>query len=109
MTTTMPTTTGSPGSAGRTGATVSPDEWRAATDRHVGALDGIRAVPVVAVLLFHAGVAWFGGGMLGVDMFFALSGFLITSLLVAEYQGPAPCGSGASTSAGLAGCSRRSS
>ena len=86
MTATMPTTTGSPGSAGRTGATVSPDEWRAATDRHVGALDGIRAVPVVAVLLFHAGVAWFGGGMLGVDMFFALSGFLITSLLVAEYQ-----------------------
>ena len=86
MTTTMPTTTGSPGSAGRTGATVSPDEWRAATDRHVGALDGIRAVAVVAVLLFHAGVGWFGGGMLGVDMFFALSGFLITSLLVAEYQ-----------------------
>jgi peptidoglycan/LPS O-acetylase OafA/YrhL len=56
------------------------------TDRRIPALDGIRAVAVVSVLFFHAGVQWFGGGMLGVDMFFALSGFLITSLLVAEHR-----------------------
>ncbi len=56
------------------------------TDHRVPALDGIRAVAVIAVLFFHAGVGWFGGGMLGVDMFFALSGFLITSLLVAEHR-----------------------
>ena len=53
---------------------------------HSGALDGIRATAVIAVLLYHAGVSWFGGGMLGVDMFFALSGFLITTLLVREYE-----------------------
>jgi peptidoglycan/LPS O-acetylase OafA/YrhL len=76
----MPTERGSPGSAD------SSSRWQSATDRHVAALDGIRAVAVMAVLLFHAGVGWFGGGMLGVDMFFALSGFLITSLLVAEHR-----------------------
>jgi peptidoglycan/LPS O-acetylase OafA/YrhL len=63
-----------------------PDHTRSVTDRRVPALDGIRAVAVIAVLFFHAGVSWFGGGMLGVDMFFALSGFLITSLLVAEHR-----------------------
>jgi peptidoglycan/LPS O-acetylase OafA/YrhL len=46
------------------------------------ALDGVRAVAVVAVLLFHGG--WTSGGFLGVDVFFVLSGFLITSLLVTE-------------------------
>ena len=40
---------------------------------------------VVAVLLYHGGVSWSGGGFLGVEMFFVLSGFLITSLLVAEW------------------------
>ena len=48
-------------------------------------LDGIRAVAVVAVLLFHAGVPHVAGGLLGVDVFFVLSGFLITSLLCAEH------------------------
>ncbi|HEX3688351.1 MAG TPA: acyltransferase family protein [Solirubrobacteraceae bacterium] len=48
-------------------------------------LDGLRALAVVAVLLYHGGVAWSGGGFLGVEMFFVLSGFLITSLLVAEF------------------------
>jgi peptidoglycan/LPS O-acetylase OafA/YrhL len=54
---------------------------------HSRPLDGIRACAVVAVLLFHAGVTGVAGGFLGVDAFFVLSGFLITSLLLAERQG----------------------
>lgn len=51
---------------------------------HRRAIDGLRAVAVTGVLLYHAGVAWLPGGFLGVDVFFAISGYLITSLLVAE-------------------------
>ncbi len=49
------------------------------------ALDGLRGVAVLAVLLYHGGVSWAGGGFLGVEAFFVLSGYLITSLLVAEW------------------------
>lgn len=51
---------------------------------HVPALDGIRAFAIAAVLAYHLGVGWAGGGFIGVDVFFVLSGFLITSLLVNE-------------------------
>jgi peptidoglycan/LPS O-acetylase OafA/YrhL len=54
---------------------------------HQPALDGLRGVAVLGVLLFHAGVSWAGGGWLGVEIFFVLSGYLITSLLLAEWQG----------------------
>lgn len=55
------------------------------SERRLAPLDGIRAFAVLAVLLFHAGVSGVGGGLLGVDVFFVLSGFLITSLLCREY------------------------
>lgn len=51
------------------------------------ALDGIRGIAVGAVLLFHGGFSWARGGYLGVSTFFTLSGFLITSLLIAERTG----------------------
>ncbi len=49
-------------------------------------LDGIRALAVIGVLLYHAELTWLTGGFLGVDVFFVLSGFLITSLLLEEYD-----------------------
>ena len=49
-------------------------------------LDGLRAVAVALVLGFHFGVGWRGGGFLGVDVFYVLSGFLITGLLLAEFE-----------------------
>src|SRR5580693_8687899 len=47
-------------------------------------IEGLRAVAVLAVVLFHAGVPGVGGGYIGVDVFFVISGFLITGLLWRE-------------------------
>lgn len=49
-------------------------------------IDGLRALSIVLVVAFHAGVSGVGGGYVGVDVFFVVSGFLITSLLVAEHE-----------------------
>jgi peptidoglycan/LPS O-acetylase OafA/YrhL len=61
---------------------------------HAG-LDGIRALAIVGVLLYHGGVVWAAGGFLGVEVFFVLSGFLITSLLIAEWRRSATISLGA--------------
>jgi peptidoglycan/LPS O-acetylase OafA/YrhL len=58
------------------------------TPRHparISAFDGIRAVATSAVLLYHADFGWAQGGFFGLDIFFVLSGYLITGLLLAEY------------------------
>ncbi len=49
-------------------------------------LDGIRALAILGVIAYHLGFGWAGGGLLGVGVFFVLSGYLITDLLVAEYR-----------------------
>ncbi|MDO8732480.1 MAG: acyltransferase family protein [Actinomycetota bacterium] len=53
---------------------------------YIPGLDGIRAIAVIGVLLYHADLDFIPGGFLGVDVFFVLSGFLITSLLLEQYQ-----------------------
>jgi peptidoglycan/LPS O-acetylase OafA/YrhL len=52
--------------------------------RYRSEIDGLRALAVVPVVLFHAGVAVVGGGFVGVDVFFVISGYLITSILLEE-------------------------
>jgi peptidoglycan/LPS O-acetylase OafA/YrhL len=53
--------------------------------RHLPGLDGLRALAVAGVVAYHLNLRWASGGFLGVDLFFVLSGFLITSLLVEEH------------------------
>jgi peptidoglycan/LPS O-acetylase OafA/YrhL len=75
------------------------DNERVITPRAVGAppdastrlpylpgLDGLRAIAVISVLLYHGDLAWAVGGFLGVEVFFVISGYLITSLLLNEWR-----------------------
>ncbi len=59
---------------------------RGESHRYLPALDGVRAFAVASVIVFHVGFAHAGGGFLGVDIFFVLSGFLITGLLLGERE-----------------------
>lgn len=53
--------------------------------RYIPALDGLRAFAVLAVIAYHMNFSWAQGGLLGVTVFFVLSGYLITGLLVTEW------------------------
>lgn len=53
---------------------------------HIPAIDGLRALAVIAVLLYHLGFGWIPGGFLGVDLFFVISGYVITRLLLDSIQ-----------------------
>ena len=80
------------------GATVATDQitdrqpWHLDRGRRAGemgylpGLDGVRALAVLGVLLYHGDLTWMRGGYLGVDVFFVLSGFLITTLIVEEFS-----------------------
>ncbi len=50
--------------------------------QYIPAIDGLRAIAVIAVLLYHLGLNWIPGGFLGVDLFFVISGYVITRLLL---------------------------
>lgn len=63
-----------------------PSSPIAARLAYLPGLDGLRALAVAAVVLYHADVGMLEGGFLGVDLFFVISGFLITSLLLAEWE-----------------------
>src|SRR5436305_1011773 len=54
--------------------------------RYVGGLDGIRAIAVLAVIAYHLSIPWARGGLLGVGVFFTLSGYLITDLLLDRWH-----------------------
>ena len=54
--------------------------------QYIPAIDGLRAVAVIAVMLYHPGVEWIPGGFLGVDLFFVISGYVITRLLLDSIQ-----------------------
>ncbi len=62
-------------------------EETAVTGRHLPALNGLRGVAVIGVVAYHLQLGWAKGGYLGVDLFFVLSGFLITTLLLEEWVG----------------------
>ena len=49
-------------------------------------IDGLRGLAVLPVILFHAGFELFGGGFIGVDVFFVISGYLITTILIQEIE-----------------------
>ncbi len=71
-----------------TETTVAPvkSSGRSARLPYSPALDGLRALAVIAVLIYHAGLHWLPGGFLGVEIFFTISGYLITSLLLSEWR-----------------------
>ncbi len=76
---------------------------------YMPALDGIRALAVLAVMAYHGGLSFLPAGFFGVDAFFVLSGFLITTLLVTEWARPKAIALARSGRAGPGACCRRCS
>ena len=73
---------GASGEGRHVAADVGEDRASTALGRHYEGLDGLRAVAVILILLYHGEVSWARGGFLGVTLFFTLSGFLITGVLL---------------------------
>jgi hypothetical protein len=72
------------------GVTAAAPAGRVGHLHHQPALDGVRGLAVLAVVVLHAGPAsWLPGGFLGVSLFFTLSGYLIASLVIIEVEGAA--------------------
>jgi peptidoglycan/LPS O-acetylase OafA/YrhL len=49
-------------------------------------IDGLRALAIIPIILYHAGIKIFGGGYVGVDIFFVVSGYLITSIILTDLE-----------------------
>ncbi|MED1724405.1 acyltransferase family protein [Brevibacillus parabrevis] len=63
-----------------------PEPIKAAHSRYMPGIDGLRALAVLAVIIYHLNYNWAPGGLLGVGIFFVLSGYLITDLLIAQWS-----------------------
>jgi peptidoglycan/LPS O-acetylase OafA/YrhL len=74
------------GDAGRVGGKSFLSVPHKSSMEYRPAIDGLRGVAVLAVLIFHLKRAWLRGGFVGVDVFFVISGYLITSILLREYE-----------------------
>jgi hypothetical protein len=77
-----------PDQIARAAAAAAADRADSAAPPHVRSLDGLRGLAIAGVLAVHAGVPFFAAGWLGVDLFFVLSGFLITGILLREKGSP---------------------
>ena len=73
------------------------------SQRYMPGLDGLRAIAVLAVIAYHLNPAWAPGGLLGVGVFFTLSGYLITDLLLGQQAATGAFSSVTSGSAGRGG------
>ena len=91
---TMPKTVPVPSDAAPTASGRPPFEADPRSLGHLRGLDGLRAVAVLAVVIYHAGLGGLSGGFLGVEVFFVISGFLITAILLARAPGDRPDRSG---------------
>jgi len=79
-------TTYAPPTSPDVGDGVGADTARISRVPYLAGLDGMRALAVIAVMLYHANSSWLPGGFLGVEMFFVISGYLITLLIIAERE-----------------------
>jgi len=77
--------------------------------KYLPGLDGLRALAVTAVVLYHVGLGWAQGGLLGVGVFFTLSGYLITDILLGQWTSGGRLRLGDSGCAGRGGCCPRCS